>query len=57
MGMLLTFSPRAKQRVPRPVVADRGPAKIVLFTGVRYERGTTPATTAPGGKLTRRRKG
>ena len=55
MGTLLMFSPK----VPRPLPArvERGPAKIILFTGVRYERGPVTDGDSPARKLGRRRKG
>lgn len=38
MGMLLRFNPRAAPPAGTPP-ARRGPATVILFTGVRYERG------------------
>ncbi|HVV94662.1 MAG TPA: hypothetical protein VHD15_14720 [Hyphomicrobiales bacterium] len=37
MGTLLQFSPRRRSTGVQPPVAH-GPADILLFTGVRYER-------------------
>lgn len=54
MGTLLTFSPK----VPRPLSVPpvSGPAEVILFTGVRYERGA-PTTPKPARGLKRTRKG
>lgn len=55
MGRLLRFSPK----VPRllPVSAGKGPGQVILFTGVRYERGTVNTAPKPERKLKRTRKG
>ena len=55
MGTLLHFSPK----VPRPlsVAPARGPAEVILFTGVRYERGAVATTPKPTRRLKRTRKG
>jgi hypothetical protein len=56
MGLLITFIPRPREEAPpRPP----GPAQILLFTGVRYERGDPPrtGTTASPSRRIRRRRG
>lgn len=55
MGTLLRFSPKVPRPLPAPV--GNGPGEVILFTGVRYERGTVNATPKPERKLKRTRKG
>ncbi len=44
MGMLLRFSARTPRSVPTPPASGRDDAKVLLFTGVRYERETATGT-------------
>ena len=54
MTNILTFTPAsASSRGPRP--RPDGPAAIVIFPGVRYER-TVPETGTPHGKRAAGRK-
>jgi hypothetical protein len=55
MGMLLQFSPKVPRSRPAPPVC--GPAEVILFTGVRYERGAVANTPKPTSGLKRTRKG
>lgn len=55
MGMLLRFSPKIMR--PLPPSAGSGPAEIILFTGVRYERSAVANSSKPARKLKRTRKG
>lgn len=41
MGILIPFDP-ARKPLPRRADAASGPARILLFTGVRYERQPAP---------------
>jgi hypothetical protein len=43
LGKLLKFSRRERPASAGPI--PPGSAQIVIFTGVRYERGTTPPPT------------
>lgn len=38
MGMLLTFSLKTPRPMPVPSGTRTGPAEVLLFTGIRYER-------------------
>ncbi|WP_404405541.1 hypothetical protein [Pelagibacterium halotolerans] len=54
MGMLIKFSPRTA----RPILAQsvrREPAKVLLFTGIRYDRGQGVGGKTPARR--QRRKG
>lgn len=55
MGMLLRFSPKIARSLPAS--AEKGPAEVILFTGVRYERGAVANPRKPARKLKRTRKG
>ena len=57
MGMLIQFSPKAPRSVPAPHRATQTSADVLLFTGIRYERGMGPQaqTRSPTGR--RKRKG
>lgn len=54
MGMLLRFSPKVPQSLPAS--SSGGPAEVILFTGVRYERDAAKAIR-PARKPKRSRKG
>ncbi len=55
MGMLVKFSPKDARSAP---VSTGGPgAQVILFTGVRYERGAGGNKPAPAPKIRRTRKG
>lgn len=56
MGMLLPFIPKATRNAP-PTNASAGSAKLLLFTGVRYERHAGPEHDKPLCKTMQRRKG
>ena len=55
MGMLLHFRPRAAR--PLPVQPASGPAEVILFPGVRYERAAETTPPKPARGLKRQRKG
>jgi len=55
MGTLLRFSPKVPRQLPAP--AGTGPGEVILFTGVRYERGAVANPSKPARKLKRTRKG
>ena len=55
MGTLLTFSPKVLR--PQSASPSSGPAEVILFTGVRYERGAVATTPKPARRLKRTRKG
>jgi hypothetical protein len=46
MGILILFDPARKPHPRRPDAAI-GPARILLFTGVRYERPAAPVEADP----------
>jgi hypothetical protein len=59
MGRILPFAPPARApRRPRPA-AGEALGRILLFTGVRYERGSEPPrpSAGEGGPRRRRRRG
>lgn len=47
MGQIVQFRKRPASASHRPAAA--GEAKVLMFTGVRYDRGTTPNQQAPHG--------
>lgn len=56
LGKLLIFAGRKKPADEGNIA--RGDAQILIFTGVRYERGTTPPTDSHAeGKRRRRKRG
>jgi hypothetical protein len=54
MGKLVRMSKYRRPASARP--RQKGEAEIVIFTGIRYERGSQPVTTEHGGGNRRRRK-
>lgn len=56
MGTLLKFSPRATTHNP-DAGKRAGTAKIILFTGIRYERDGSAALVQASHKIKKRRKG
>jgi hypothetical protein len=55
MGMLVKFSPKDARSAP---VTTGGPsAQVIVFTGVRYERGAGEGKPSPAPKIRRTRKG
>lgn len=57
MGMLLRFSPKPDRPVTRAPAAGGQMGEVLLFTGIRYERGQAPASAKPARTTGRRRKG
>ncbi|GGA54642.1 hypothetical protein [Pelagibacterium lentulum] len=57
MGMLLRFSPKPNRSASRSIATGAPMGKVLLFTGIRYERGKAPATATPESTARRRRKG
>ncbi len=55
MGMLVKFSPKDARSAP--VMTGGSGAQVILFTGVRYERGAGGSNPAPAPKVRRTRKG
>ncbi len=54
MGKLLIFAGRKKSATDGKTT--RGDAQILMFTGVRYERGTPPPTKSADDAKRRKRK-
>lgn len=54
MGMLVKFSPKARST---PAAFGGSGAQVILFTGVRYERGAGGSNSTPAPKIRRTRKG
>ncbi|SDZ92695.1 hypothetical protein SAMN05428936_101564 [Pelagibacterium halotolerans] len=55
MGMLVKFSPKDARSVP--ATTGGSSAQVILFTGVRYERGAGGNKPTPAPKVRRTRKG
>lgn len=54
MGTLLTF--QIPPRDPKPASPEAGMGKLLLFTGVRYERNEKDDTPKPSAKGVRSRR-
>lgn len=50
MASILEFRKSADQMIPSVPRDERGPAEIVLFPGIRYERTAEPCEAAQGGE-------
>ncbi len=57
MGTLIRFSPKAPRQRSLPPRQGGKSADIVLFTGIRYERGPETTLSGPERRARRRRKG
>lgn len=57
MGMLLRFSPRPSRSAPAAPASGVESAKVLLFTGIRYEREQEMGPTRPARRTRRTRKG
>jgi hypothetical protein len=55
MGMLVKFSPKDARSAP--AATDGRGGQVILFTGVRYERGAGGINPGPAPKIRRTRKG
>ncbi len=55
MGMLVKFSPKGACSAPATPGGQRG--QVILFTGVRYDRGAGGINPGPAPKIRRTRKG
>ena len=57
LGKLVQFEKRRQAPRRAPEAGKGGDAKIVLFTGVRYERGTTLPDKPPAAAGPKRKRG
>ena len=57
MGMVLRFSARVPRSAPVAVETSQNPARVLLFTGVRYERESVTVENKEAPRRKRIRKG
>jgi len=57
MGMVLRFSAKASRSAPIAAEASETPARVLLFTGVRYERESVAVENKDTPRRKRIRKG